>query len=285
VGILAGHLGTGLELRPLSLGEILDRSFSLYRRNFLLFLGITGLPQLPVLALRLVQTRLMPLGESSSLQATSLYFALAGVVYLIAIVAYVFAQGGTILAVSDLYLGRGTTIQASLRSVLHNVGYLFGAIVLSFLCIGAGMVFLLIPGIYVACRLLVCLPAALLERKDPTACLSRSFELTRDQAGRAFVILVLSIVLAAGIELLMAGPFGIAAVFAAENGSVMRIWLALAQLGESLANVLVSPILLIATSIFYFDLRVRKEAFDLQFMMDPQVIAPSGSPLVPPMYS
>ncbi|MGD0956950.1 MAG: hypothetical protein ABR953_08975 [Candidatus Acidiferrales bacterium] len=45
-----------LDLRPLSLGEILDRTFSLYRRNFLLFLGITALPHLLILALNLVRT-------------------------------------------------------------------------------------------------------------------------------------------------------------------------------------------------------------------------------------
>src|ERR1700722_12618250 len=46
---------TGLELRPLSLGEILDRTFTLYRRYFLLFLGISAIPQLLVLAFQLVQ--------------------------------------------------------------------------------------------------------------------------------------------------------------------------------------------------------------------------------------
>lgn len=33
-----------LDLRPLSLGEILDRTFTLYRRNFLLFAGIIAIP-------------------------------------------------------------------------------------------------------------------------------------------------------------------------------------------------------------------------------------------------
>src|ERR1700682_966901 len=48
-----------LGLRPLSLGEILDRTFSLYRRHFLLFIGITGLPHLMILALNLVQVLLV----------------------------------------------------------------------------------------------------------------------------------------------------------------------------------------------------------------------------------
>jgi len=49
-----------LDLRPLSIGELLDRTFSLYRRNFLLFVGIAALPQLLVLALQLVQVILTP---------------------------------------------------------------------------------------------------------------------------------------------------------------------------------------------------------------------------------
>jgi hypothetical protein len=44
-----------LDLRPLALGEILDRTFTLYRRNFLLFFGITALPQRLVLGFNLCQ--------------------------------------------------------------------------------------------------------------------------------------------------------------------------------------------------------------------------------------
>ena len=48
-----------LDLRPLSIGELLDRTFSLYRRNFLLFIGISAIPQLLVLALQLAQVAFM----------------------------------------------------------------------------------------------------------------------------------------------------------------------------------------------------------------------------------
>jgi hypothetical protein len=33
-----------LDLRPLSLGEMLDRTFSLYRGHFWLFIGINSVP-------------------------------------------------------------------------------------------------------------------------------------------------------------------------------------------------------------------------------------------------
>ena len=43
-----------LDLRPLTLGELLDRSFSLYRRHFWLFVGIMALPSLLGLAFGLL---------------------------------------------------------------------------------------------------------------------------------------------------------------------------------------------------------------------------------------
>ena len=47
-------MGT-FDLRPLSLGEILDRTFTLYRGYFALFLGISANPHILVLALNLSQ--------------------------------------------------------------------------------------------------------------------------------------------------------------------------------------------------------------------------------------
>src|SRR5271155_5233233 len=59
----------GMELRPLSTGEILDRTFTLYRRNFLLFLGIAAIPHVLVLVLNLVRVSL----TFSSLPAVTLH--------------------------------------------------------------------------------------------------------------------------------------------------------------------------------------------------------------------
>ena len=40
-------------LRPLSLGQLLDETFNLYRRNFLLFVGISAVPNLVLLLVQL----------------------------------------------------------------------------------------------------------------------------------------------------------------------------------------------------------------------------------------
>jgi hypothetical protein len=123
-----------LDLRPLSLGEILDRTFTLYRRNFLLFFGITALPQLLVLGFNLFQVLLKgrpgaPKAVSGSLIALDIIGVLVGlIVYL---VAYLFAHGGTVYAISDLYLGRSTSIGASLRRMRGQAGSLLGVLILN----------------------------------------------------------------------------------------------------------------------------------------------------------
>jgi len=263
----------GLDLRPLSIGDILDRTFSLYRRHFLLFVGIAGIPQLLVLAFSLARIlflgnpldRLTTLGTSNL--GTTILLSLVSLV--VALFAYLYSQGGAMLAISELYLGRTTTIAESLRKVSGDLWYLFGVTILSGLAILGALILLIVPGIYVACRLLVCVPAALIEKRSPREALSRSFELTKDFAGRAFVILVLSVVLTYAAQLLLAIPASVALVLRVGGPSMIRFWTAVTQVGSSIASILVTPILLIATAVFYFDLRVRKEGFDLQFMMDP----------------
>jgi hypothetical protein len=294
-----------LDLRPLSLGEILDRTFSLYRRNFLLFLGITALPQLFILAFNLVRTipaashtaatnrvvvlnpNQVPISSSAGIMALGAVGLLIGVVIYVGV--YLLAQGATVYAVSELYLGRRTTIGASLRRMRGHILNLLGVTLLNGLAILGATILLIIPGVWLACRLVTCVPAALLEDLGAGESLSRSYHLTEDNAGRSFVIYLLYFVLFFTASVVFVTPFQFAAGLAgARNPGSMSMWLALAQLGNFAATILVTPILTIATAVFYYDLRVRKEAFDLQLMMNPSGVIPaagSGPAGVPTMFS
>jgi hypothetical protein len=255
---------TGLDLRPLSLGEILDRTFSLYRRNFVLFMGIAGIPALLTLIFKLSQVFYMGSSRPIGFLVSTLLTLIVGGI------AYLFSQGAAILAIADLYLGRETGIVQSLKRVWGNLLALFGVIVLNGMAVLAGLVALIVPGVYLACRLSVCLPVALIEDRGPGESLSRSLDLTRDYAGRAFVIFVLYFALSIAIALLLTAPLSFAAFLTvATNPALTRWLLAAEQVAETVGSVLVAPIVLIATSVYYFDLRVRKEGFDLQFMLDP----------------
>jgi hypothetical protein len=270
-----------LDLRPLSLGEILDRTFSLYRRNFLLFVGITAIPQILVLGFKLIS--LFITGPAKGPRAVNpglAVFGFAGIVIgaVVYFIAYLYTQGGTVFAVSDLYLARPTSIGAALGRMRGEAGNLFGVLFLNGLAIGAGLILLIIPGIYLACRLLVCVPAALLENLGARDSLSRSYNLTKDFAGRSLVINILYIALLYGALLLFAFPFLFAVGLSAKDPAMVVTWSALSQVGETIATILVTPILTIATTVFYYDLRVRKEAFDLQMMMNPDgSVSPAGA--------
>jgi hypothetical protein len=286
-----------LDLRPLSLGEILDRTFSLYRKNFLLFAGITAIPQLLILALRLAQTLFFTFPASRAnvpveqLQARTsnglLAFGFGGLLIALIVfwVVYVFAQGGTVYAVSELYLGRSTTIGAALGRVRGQLLILLAVTGFNFLAVMGALIFLIIPGIYVGCRLLTCVPAALLEDLGPIASLERSFKLTKDYAGRSFVIYLLYTALVYAAAFLFTFPFGVAIGLSAKNPEAVRLFLALSHVGEFVSGVLVGPVLTIATAVFYYDLRVRKEAFDLQFMMNPTGPIAPGTPGVAKTFS
>jgi hypothetical protein len=137
------------------------------------------------------------------------------------------------------------------------------------------------------CRLIVCIPAALIENLGPRTSLERSFELTKDNAGRGFLIILLAFALAIAAGALFTMPFQVmlALPTVKNNPEMLRFWLALSQVGATIANVLVAPVLTIASAILYYDLRVRKEAFDLQIMMNPLGSVSPATSTLPTMLS
>ena len=203
-------------------------------------------------------------------------------VLLVAGMSSLFAQAATFLAVSDLYLNRPVSVANCLRRAWNDIGTIFGVGILSGLAILAGVLALIVGSFYVFCRLFVALPAALVEQRGPTDALSRSWRLTQNNTGRAFVIILLYMVIAGATAALFDSPLAIANIIYKHNFAMLRVWTALAQIGNTIGNIVIAPILLIATSIFYFDLRVRKEGFDLQMMLDPnseRVTPPSAGPI------
>lgn len=290
----------GMELRPLSTGEILDRTFTLYRQNFLLFLGISAIPHVLVLVLNLARVSitfgslLAPNAQRShaaplvppSVGAGVAFIIIGLLLVVVMVIAYLLSQGATVIAVSEIYLGRRITITESFRRVSGELLNLFGVVILNGLATFAAFVCLIIPGIYMMCRLVVCVPAALVENIGARDSLERSFALTKGNAGRAFVILLLYFAVAIAAAALFTWPFTIIMLLVArKDPSQMIFWMQATQVGTFVADVLVTPILTIASAILYYDLRVRKEAFDIQLMMNPTGGAVPLSNSLPTMFS
>jgi hypothetical protein len=317
------------ELRPLTLGELLDRTFRLYRNHFWLFVGIMAIPSafsIPfmVLLFSFQSSTLVPGGPPAPKLVIGMvllglaFFCLFGAVYSMAI-------GATTYAVSESYLGQKITVRGAYGKVRGYFWRIIGVVVVALLraygmliLMGAGMgiVIFALAGIlavigrsgqprpmlgviiglvivlaYIAflglwllwsLRYAVSIPALLLERLGALAALRRSVQLTRGRRWPLLVAIFLCTIIAYVGAIVFQGPFFMTLMFSARTGQVAE-WLAYAfAMSGAIGGAITGPVLLIALVLCYYDTRIRKEAFDLQFMMsslDHPAPAPgAGSP-------
>jgi hypothetical protein len=274
-----------LDLRPLSLGELLDRTFYLYRRYFLLFIGISAVPYLLILIPVLTGLLLYGLpGRSQVPNSVMAVAAVVGGILIIAValavfVAFLYSAGASVFAVSEIYAGRQPSIRGSFHLVRGKVGTIFGVMILSGLIMFAGFIALIIPGFYLMCRIPLATAAAMIEDLGPSDAIRRSFDLTKDFAGRSALIYLLAAALSYGVGLMIQIPFFVLLAVTAKQSHLMLLWTVLGQAGNFLGGILVAPVHTIGFALFYYDLRVRKEAFDLQMMMQ----AIGADPMPPPI--
>jgi len=278
-----------LELRPLSLGELLDRTFFLYRRHFFLFVGISAIPYSLLLIFNLgnilfSRGRVLPQFppvvahlQAGAFPATAIGAgALAGIV---GVFVFVISFGATVFAVSEIILGRPAYIMGSLRRASGKFVTMFGVIVLVGLIFMAGLILLIFPAFYFMCRCSVAFAAAVLERIGSVDAVRRSFQLTKQFAGRAFLIYLLTVVIAFALVATLQFPLSVLLAIYRWQPSTMTMLLVLMQVGSFLGSVLAAPISTISFTLFYYDLRVRKEAFDLQMMMQAIGADPAQTPI------
>jgi uncharacterized membrane protein len=246
-------------LRPLSVGEILDTSFSLYRRHFgalaTVSLVCTGLP----LVLRLFVEASG--GLFANLTLVLLYFLCLVVLSLV-------ATGATVFIVSESYLGRPLTAREALVRATPHMGRILIASLLMGLVILLGFLLMVIPGVILAVGLAVAIPAVVLEAgRSASGALSRSWELTRGSRWRIFglgltlfVLLYIPVVAISGLVAVLV-PRGAAAGFGASSTATI---VALAIGG--VVQLFIYPLFYCVLTVTYYDLRVRKEGFDLELL-------------------
>ena len=136
------------------------------------------------------------------------------------------------------------------------------------------------------CSYQLAIPVCVLERLGAAACLKRSRFLSKGKCvQRILLVLFLAGVLGYILTLALSIPVFIVAMFAMEKYAAFAIPVAIWQyFAGFLAGTLAGPIATIALALLYYDERVRKEAFDLQLMMEamgeqaPQQMAAAAPP-------
>ena len=300
------------ELRPLSLGEVLDRTFSLYRSRFWMFASISAVSasvQVIVQAISLSTThallRKIALGGPRSAPGLHPLRTLAGAqigTWLAALVFFLVSaitQAATSLAMGEVYLSQPASARQALEAVakrwyrwigiaLWQIGSMLWIPLLGLIpggilvglgtrqasvglsAVGGVLIFVAVFGGFIAGFILylrntLAVPAATMERLTIRAAMRRSKVLAAGTKGRIFVVLLISGCLY-GVVGVLESPMTLLILFAPkqEHTLVQAITLVVSFLGRTV----VAPVALIGLTLMYFDQRVRKEAFDLQRMLE-----------------
>jgi hypothetical protein len=267
----------GVETGPLTLSEILDRMFSIYRKNFLMLVGIAGLPYAGIAVITGFLVGLAALVVAGgSPDAARIGVGAAGGIFLIVIIVMVFvfivaailASLGTYAAVWDIQVGRTTGIKRAYRIAWSHAGSAILAGILAGLAMLAGFVLLIIPGIIVYLALSLIYPVIIAEDSGGAESLGRSWELTKGYRWKIFVAMLVSFAVSAAITYGIKIPMLVIASVSFTQGNAPVWFVILNALASVLGSVVPAPLLAIASCLIYYDARVRKEGFDLQRMLD-----------------
>jgi len=264
-----------LSIRPMSVGELLDATLAIYRQHFGTLLGTAavcvGLPAIlaPTLLVPIVFADLMT-ESGNTFRGTTLLM----IVTLLVGLGTLVATAAVIRVISEAYLGLQPTVGDALRFALARLVPLFVAglaktlvifvgvaipvllsallavvlgpfaVLLFFLAIPVGIVLVLGYALVTQAVILESLPA-------PTAALGRSWNLTKGFKGKVFLLGFVVFVL-----LLIPQIVGAMVSFVPYVGAA----------ASALIQLMVYPVLPCAFTLLYYDLRVRKEAFDLEYL-------------------
>lgn len=309
-------------IRPLTLGEILDRTAQLYRTNFLLFAGIFACYAGLVMVLNLLQ-----LGVTEWIKVSHIGIGI-GVVTVVSAVADVClilaaaaaCTGAINRAIAWVHLGQPATIASAFRSTLPRVGrYVWLTLIIDFmifwpmviLAVIAGVVLAATPGIFngfsdgsetgssaavgfavaliallmipwigyaiwMGLRYSLAIPCCVLEGMTARAAIKRSIELSKGARGRIFVLFLLVLVIQIGLTMLTQSFLFVLSF--KHHGQIGLVPQAISQIITFFTNTFIGPILAIGVTLFYYDQRVRKEGFDIEWLMQAAGMTPLPAP-------
>ena len=322
------------DLRPLTIGEILDRAISIYRKDFLTLAGIVALVTVPLMVIQVTASLIaLPADPSQLLSSINssppsldqfapmlTYYAIILLTGIMGGVATIFQLGAVSAAVSHRYHNQETSIKMAYVQALRHwvsmlaaailvavanliVGGLFAGVVFGLPLLGAfglsragsssgasalgllmfplfclGSIPTLILLIFLNIRWMFTQQVIVLENLGPLKGLGRSWRVVK---GSFWRVLLVAIVLGVFIYIITAIPSSlIAAVTSLLFSRSVVLSTVVSTVSQTIMATLVTPIQFTVLTLLYYDLRVRKEGYDLELKalaMQPQSLAPSGS--------
>ncbi|TMG53818.1 MAG: hypothetical protein E6H84_10610 [Chloroflexi bacterium] len=287
-------------LKPLGVGDVLDRTFNLYKQRPLLFIALSAIWYLLLVIVFVVLAIAVFAGAIASfvresptdIDPATLAGAISGFIaflivgILVAILLFSAQSASLIRAGALRYLGKeanvgeafGSGVRASPRVFLAGVlafvlialfwaaafivAALIGAITqsggLTFVAIFLAVCVALVGTFYLTASWLVAPIVIVVEGLGPIAALSRAWGLSSGNRWRIIGIQALLALLNVVLSALISAVFAIGGQ--ADQGTTIVIQ----NLANFASTIVWAPVEWLAFTVLYYDLRVRKEAFDLQ---------------------
>lgn len=271
-----------MELRPRTVGEILDVAFKLYTSNIRKLLIIAAVVFIPIGIIQLFVAsgsgiNTVDLFDPEAMAQGELPAGFTGFIggtlalSLISLIGTLFVQGASIKLFAGAFQGIDQTWQESVRFGIDKSLLILGTALLSALGSGIGLIFCLIPGIWLWTSWYVAIPSLLVEGTRPIAALTRSFQLVKQRFWPVLGVGVLAWLISQVVVQLLGLVVSLVAVVpsimeAAETGTLDGGVYGASVLASSVASIVTVPFLAAVAVAVYFDLRVRFEGFDIEML-------------------
>jgi len=283
------------ELRPLGVAEIVDVALKVYLRHALALFGLVAIVVVPVQLVQLLFTlSITPATEAAGSEAAFTgtvsdggAATLAGLIFggllvgLLTFVATTLATGACFKAVADAYLGDQPDTSESLRFARGRLGSLILVSLLGAVLTFLGFLLFVLPGVYLWIAFSVAAPVLLFEGVKGSGALGRSRRLVQGRWWPVFGTLLLGFILAAVVGGIITSILtGVLALGSGSGGFVEAL---VGAVAGSVAAIVTTPFQAALIAILFFDLKVRKEGFDVTLLaegmgMPPPPGAPENRP-------
>ncbi|MEA2429169.1 MAG: hypothetical protein QOF37_2797 [Thermoleophilaceae bacterium] len=227
----AGPTGAKLDT-----ADAFDRIFALYRTQFAVLMG-TAL------------VIFVPIGILSGIVASSGSVFLAFLALGLSLIGSALYTGAVVEAVNDMRDGRrdfsvGNLLQAASPFIIPLIaaGFLYGVMVV------VGLILIIVPGLVFLTWFCLYPPAIVIEKRGIFPAFTRSRELVSGNGWRVFGVLVVAVLIQSVLQNLLQRI----ALNASDSAVVFTIV-------TTIASVITAPIISLAVSVMYFQLRDLKE--------------------------
>ena len=242
---------SGIEARPRSPTEIIDSTFYVLRQNYGAYVTAAAIMYLPSLLLALATRGAADVSPAAFVMSTPVAVSVLLGWFWVAL-----TNAAMVVITSQIFLGSAPDLSAAIKRALRRAWPVLFSVIATSVLTFVGIIFLIVPGVYLASRYGVSAAVAAVEDAGPIGSLERASRLSRHNQVRYLNTMLMLFVLYIIVSIALGIILGITGLPA------------MAIVSTAIVSVFLFPALGIAHTLLYYDMRIRNEGYDLQLMSE-----------------